>query len=154
MLEAPYERSFLSPEAKCLEIWTSPKCLTPDFDSSPLKTGAALGSWCRCTKLLIQQGRESRGAKGMAHAETHPLAEALLLSGHVGQEESLSQLLRFWHCRWGQAPPCPARCNTRLAHSPWTSTWGWRHKSSLGLLTFSVLPASREKAGPSVHEST
>lgn len=39
----------------------------------------------------------------------------VLLSGHVGQEESSSQVLRcslgFWHCRWGQAPPCHAHCN-------------------------------------------
>lgn len=42
----------------------------------------------------------------------------VLLSGHVGQEESSSQVLqcslRFWHCREGQAPPCPAHCNACL----------------------------------------
>lgn len=70
------DRSFLPPDAKCLEIRASPSVLLQIRAHLLLKAGVALGSWCRCTKLPIQRGRDSRGAEGLAHAETHPLDEA------------------------------------------------------------------------------
>lgn len=69
----------------------------------------------------------------------------VLLSGHVGQEESSSQVLQcslgFWHCREGQAPPCPAQPTATHALCAWAqaTTWGWRHKLSQSLSIFSVL---------------
>lgn len=127
------------------------QCFTPDFGSSSLRT------WV-CLRVLVQMHQVAHPArKGEDGLEGWPMQKpilwlkSVLLSGHVGREESSSQVPRcslgFWQSRRGQAPPCCACCNAYLMCRA-SALCSGHHKPSLGLLIFSVPAASRERRGP------
>ena len=93
------------------------QCFAPDFGSSSLKTRG-------CLRVLVQMRQVAHPARKGEQRGWRPMQKPILwlkhvlLSGHVGQEESSSQVLRCslgpWHCQRGLAPPCPAHCNACL----------------------------------------